>query len=57
MAFACKTATLGPELEVTMGPRLTCRFVHEKQRDYHKYDKSIWFPALTCCFVHAKQGL
>ena len=31
--FACKTATLGTELQSLWVPDLTCRFVHEKQRD------------------------
>ena len=35
-------------------PELTCRFVHEKQRDLHQSEKSILVPALTCRFVHAK---
>ena len=33
MAFACKTATLAPELLVSMSSDLTCRFVHAKHRD------------------------
>ena len=33
VVFACKTATLGPEIQVSIGPDLTCRFVHTKQRD------------------------
>ena len=32
MAFACKTATLGPELQVFMGPSLHLWFLHAKQR-------------------------
>ena len=33
VAFACKTATLGPELHVSMGPRPhLCFFLHSKQR-------------------------
>ena len=31
--FAFKTATLAPELEVSMGPIPHLRFVHAKQRD------------------------
>ena len=30
--FACKTATLGPELQVSMGPRHHLCFLHSKQR-------------------------
>ena len=39
--FACQTAPLGPELQVSMGPRphLSC-FVHAKQRDLHQNNKS-----------------
>ena len=32
VAFACKTATLGPELQVFMGPSLHLWFFHAKQR-------------------------
>ena len=32
VVFACKTGTLGPELQVSMEPDLTCGFVHAKQR-------------------------
>ena len=32
VAFACKTATLGPELLVSMGPRPYQLFLHSKQR-------------------------
>ena len=33
VAFACKTATLGPELQVSMGPRPhLCFFLHSKPR-------------------------
>ena len=30
---AFKTANLAPELQVSMGPDLTCHLVHAKQRD------------------------
>ena len=33
VVFACKTATLGPELQVSVGPRPhLCFFLHSKQR-------------------------
>ena len=32
VAFACKTATLGPELQVFMGPSLHLSFLSAKQR-------------------------
>ena len=38
-------------------PDLTCRFVHEKGRDWHLNEKSIWVPALICGSFHAKQRL
>ena len=33
VVFACKTATLGPVLQVSMGTRPHLSFVHAKQRD------------------------
>ena len=32
VVFACKTATLGPELQVSIGPRPHLWFLHSKQR-------------------------
>ena len=32
VVFACKTATLGPELQVSMGPRPHLGFLHSKER-------------------------
>ena len=57
VVFSCKTATFGPELQVSMGQDLTCCFVHAKQRHLHQNDKSIWVPALICGCVQAKQQL
>ena len=33
VVFACKTAPFGPELQVSMVPKLLMSFVHAKQRD------------------------
>ena len=45
--YAYKTATLGPDLQVSIGPDLTCHFVHAKHRDQHQNYKSLWVPDLT----------
>ena len=50
VAFECKTANLGPELQVFMGPSLHLCFLHSKQRLKHKNCKSLWVPALICGF-------
>ena len=50
VAFACKTATLGPELQVSMGPRPNLCFLHSKQRLYHQNCLSLWVPAFICGF-------
>ena len=55
VAFACKTATLGPELQVSMGPRPHLWFLHSKQRIYLQNCKSLWVPALICGFVRSQQ--
>ena len=52
---ACKTASLGPELLVSMGPIPHLWFLHAKQRLLDQNNKSIWVPDLTCRFVHANQ--
>ena len=54
MVFACKTATLGPELQVFMGPSPHLWFLHSKQRLSDQNYKSLWVPDLTCHIVHAK---
>ena len=41
VVFGCKTADFGPELQVSMGPRPHQSFVHEKQRDLQRNDKSL----------------
>ena len=53
--FAFKTATLLPQLLVSMGPRPHLGFLHAKQRLLDQNYKSLWFPDFTCRFVHSKQ--
>ena len=51
VVFACKTATLAPELQVSMGPSPHLWFVHTKQRLLDQNYKSLWVPAFICGFV------
>ena len=51
VVFACKTATLAPELQVSMGPSPHLWFVHTKQRLLDQNYKSLWVPAIICGFV------
>ena len=69
--FVCKTATLGSELQVSMGPRyhlifccihfilwvpdFACCFVNAKQRAKIQNDACLLVPAFICCCVHSKQ--
>ena len=53
--FAFKTATLPPELLVSMGPSPPLWFLHAKQQLLDQNYKSLWVPDLNCRFVHAKQ--
>ena len=55
VAFLCKTETLRPELQVSVGPRPHLFFLHSKQRLYHKNCKSLLVPVIICRFVLAKQ--
>ena len=55
VVFAFETATLAPELQVSMGPSPHLWFLHAKQRLLDKNYKSLWVPDLTCRFMHAKQ--
>ena len=55
VAFACKTASFGAELQVCMGPRPHLWFLHTKQRLLDQSNKSLWVPDMTCRFVHAQQ--
>ena len=52
VVFACKTAALGPELQVSMGPSPHLRFLHAKQRLMDQIYKSLWVPAIICGFVY-----
>ena len=55
VVFACKTATFGQELQVSMGPSPHLWFLHAKQRLLDKNYKSLWVPTLICGFVHSQQ--
>ena len=48
LVFACKTATFGAELQVSMGPRPHLSFLDAKQRLFDQNNKSLWVPDLTC---------
>ena len=51
MSFcAWKTATLAPELLVSMCPSPHLWFLHSKQRILDQNFKSLWVPALICGF-------
>ena len=54
VVFACKTATLGPELQVSMDPSPHLWFLHSKQRLSDQNYKSLWVPDLTCHIVHSE---
>ena len=47
---AGKTLTLGPELQVSMGPSPHLRFLHAKQRLLDQKYKSLWVPDITYGF-------
>ena len=53
--FACETAPLGLEIQVSVGPRPHLWFLHAKQRHVDQNNKSLWATDMTCRFVHAKQ--
>ena len=53
--YTFKTATLAPELQVSMGPSPHLWFLCAKRRLLDQNYKSLWVPDLTCRFVHAKQ--
>ena len=55
LVFAFKTATLAPELQVSIGPSPHLCFLHAKQRLLNQNYKSLWVPDHSCRFVHAKQ--
>ena len=50
IVFAFKTATLAPELQVSMGPSPHLWFLFAKQRLLDLVYKSLWLPDLTCRF-------
>ena len=54
--FAFKTATLAPELLVSMGPSPHLWFLLAKQRLLDQNYKSLWVPDHTSRFVLAKQS-
>ena len=55
VVFGCKTATLGPDLQVSMGSSPHLWFLHAKQRLLDPNSKSLWVPDITCHFVPAIQ--
>ena len=55
VVFGCKTATLGPDLLVSMGSSPHLWFLQEKQRLLDSNNKSLKVPDITCRFVHAIQ--
>ena len=57
VVLAFKTATLAPELQVSMGPNPHLWFWHSKQRFKDQNYKSLWVPDLTYGFLHSKQRL
>ena len=53
--FALKTATLAPELQVSMGPSCHLWFLRAKQLLLDRNYKSLRVPDVTYRCVHAKQ--
>ena len=54
VVFGFKTATLGLELQVSVGPRPHLWFLHAKQRLLDQNNKSLWVPDMTFRFVHVR---
>ena len=52
---ACKTATLGLEIQSLLVNRLHLWILHAKQRLLDQNNKSLWVPDFTCDFVQSKQ--
>ena len=50
VVFACKTATFGAELKVSMCPSSHLWFLHTQQRILDQNFKSLWVPDLICGF-------
>ena len=55
LVCAIKTATLGLELQVSVGQRPHMCFLHAKQRLLDQNIKSLWVPDITCRFVHVQE--
>ena len=55
VVFACKTANLGPELQVSTGLRPHQWFFAFKTATLQQNCKSLCVPALICGFVHSQQ--
>ena len=55
VVFACKTATLGAELQVSIGPRPHLWLFAFKKATLQQNCKSLCVPALISGFVHSKQ--
>ena len=53
--FACKTATFGSELQVSIGPSPHLCFLHSKLRLLDQNYKSVRVPDFACGFLHLKQ--
>ena len=52
---ACKTETLGLDLQVSVVPRPQLWFLRAKQRLLDQNNKSLWVQDMTCRFVHVQQ--
>ena len=52
VVFACKTATFGAELQVSMCPSSHLWFLHAQQRILDLNFKSVRVPDLICGFEH-----
>ena len=57
VAFTCKRATLGSELQVSMGPSPPLWLLHAKQQLWDQNYKCLWDPDFNYGFVHSKQRL
>ena len=57
VVFACKTAWLASESQVSMGPSPHVWLLDAKQRLLDRNNKSLWVPGITCRFVPGKQHL
>ena len=52
VVFACKTATFGAELQVSMCPSSHLWFLHTQQRILDQNFKSVRVPDFICAFEH-----